>query len=354
MECGIVGLPNIGKSTLFNALTATSDAQAANYPFCTIEPNKGCVLVQDHRLECLAEKAKSEKMIPQQLTFVDIAGLVKGASQGEGLGNQFLSHIRQVDAIIHVVRCFEGDITHVMDRIDPVQDIEIIQTELMLADLESIEKRLAAKKKNTDPDLLKMLEKAYEKLSKGVFSKEADWSDAEKEKLHLLQLLTLKPMIYVCNVDEDGLSGKGHYVQKVKEHVKSAPVLTICHQLEYEIAMLEEKDQKPFLESVGLKETGLNQMIRTAYDHLGLMTFFTVGPKEARAWTLSKKSTAFDAAGKIHTDFQKGFIRAEVISYEDYIKYDTLSDLKAAGRLRLEGKDYLVKDADIMHFRFNV
>jgi ribosome-binding ATPase len=355
MECGLIGLPNVGKSTLLNALTATSDAQAANYPFCTIEPNKGSVNVPDERLECLAHKAQSKKTVYQQLQFVDIAGLVKGASKGEGLGNQFLSHIRQVDAMIHVVRCFEGEVTHVMERINPVEDIEIIHTELMLSDLESLEKRLSARKKTADTDLIPLMKKAHVALSNGQFASTVDWTNEEKALWPLLNLLTLKPVIYACNVSEEDVVSGNQYVQQVKDYVQDkAPVLVICNQIEAEISVLPPEEQLDFLASVGLRETGLNQVIRTAYQHLGLMTFFTVGPQEARAWTITRGSTAYDAGGKIHTDFQKGFIRAEIIAYDDYMAYETVADIKAAGKMRSEGRDYLMQDADTVLFRFNV
>lgn len=347
MNCGIIGFPNVGKSTLFNALTATASAQAANYPFCTIEPNVGTVCVPDDRLSELAKRTLSSNIIPTQLSFVDIAGLVKGASQGEGLGNQFLTHIRQVDALLHVVRCFAGDVVHVSGRVDPLDDIAIIETELMLADLQSLEKRLS-KKKQVD-DQLPFLKKAYDALSNGLFAS-AVWQPEYPQ----LDLLTLKPMIYICNVGEDDLRAEIEWVSKVKAATRGRAVLTVCNQVEAEIALLPIIDQQSFLTAMGLKETGLSQIIRTTYEVLNLITFFTAGPKEVRAWPLLKGSTAFDAAGCIHTDFQKGFIRAEVIGYADYVAHNTAQAVKEAGKMRLEGKDYIMHDGDVVMFRFNV
>lgn len=360
MECGIVGLPNVGKSTLFNALTATSTAQAANYPFCTIEPNVGTVLVPDPRLEQLAALAQSRQQVPVHLRFVDIAGLVKGASQGEGLGNQFLSHIREVDAILQVIRCFPGEVTHVAGKIDPLSDIATIETELMLADLQSLERRLISKKKAKPDaeDLTPLLEKARKTLAAGQFAALAPWEAAERAAFPALGLLTLKPVIYVCNVGEEELrSGiPSPETQAVITYAQESerPVLSVCSQIEAEIALLPPEEQNDFLTLMGLKETGLSQIIRTTYTDLGLITFFTLGPKEAHAWTIKKGATAFDAAGVIHTDFQKGFIRAEIISYADYIAYPSVADIKAAGKVRLEGRDYQMQDGDITLFRFNV
>lgn len=354
MDCGIVGLPNVGKSTLFNALTATADAQAANYPFCTIEPNKGTVCVPDSRLQGLACHAGSAAVVPTQLTFVDIAGLVKGASQGEGLGNQFLSHIRQVDALVQVVRCFEGEIIHVAGRIDPLADIATVETELMLADLQSLEGRLG-RKRGSD-ELRPLLEKAYATLSEGKWARAAAWEDHEKQAWPILNLLTLKPMVYVCNVGEEDLLSDNVWVRQVREHAaqEGHKVLTVCSQLEAEVSLLPPSEQQEFLSAVGIKETGLSQIIRTTYELLDLMTFFTVGPKEARAWTIPKGSTAFDAAGVIHTDFQKGFIRAEVIGYGEYMECESSTKAKEEGKIRSEGKQYKVQDGDIILFRFNV
>jgi GTP-binding protein YchF len=352
MECGIVGLPNVGKSTLFNALTATASAQAANYPFCTIEPNIGTVCVPDERLALLAEKAGSATVVPTQLTFVDIAGLVRGASQGEGLGNQFLSHIRQVDAILQVVRCFEDEnVIHVAGEVNPLSDIDIIETELMLADLQSLENRLSRKKKD---EFHSLLEKAHAALSQGRFASEAAWDEQEKLIVHRLDLLTLKPIVYICNISENHTDEA--LIAQVKAHAAplKRPVIVVCNELESQMAVLSPPERSEFLTSLGIKETGLDQVIRAAYDILGLSTFFTAGPKEVRAWTVLKNASAFDAAGVIHTDFQKGFIRAEVISYQNYASCTSVAKLKEEGKVRLEGKEYRVQDGDVMLFRFNV
>lgn len=363
-QCGIVGLPNVGKSTLFNALTATQAAEAANYPFCTIEPNVGRVSVPDHRLDKLARIAKSERIIPTQLAFVDIAGLVKGASKGEGLGNQFLGHIREVDAIIHVVRCFQNsDITHVEGSIDPLRDIGIIETELMLSDLESLEKRIPAlekKARGKDEDAaleLSLMKRALVLLQDGKPVRLLELKDDEKEPFKRLQLLTSKPILYVCNVNEDEAVTGNALTQKVITHAKTegAQTVIISVAIEAEVSTLEsEEDKIEFLKSLGLEETGLNRVIRAGHDLLHLITFFTIGPKEARAWTVHQGAKAPEAAGVIHSDFERGFICAETIAYEDYVTCQGETGAKAQGKLRQEGKNYLVKDGDIFHFRFNV
>ena len=363
LQCGIVGLPNVGKSTLFNALTQTAAAQAANYPFCTIEPNVGRVDVPDERCEKLSKIAGSQKIIPAQIEFVDIAGLVRGASKGEGLGNQFLSHIREVDAIINVVRCFEDEnITHVEGGVDPLRDIDLIQLELIIADMESLEKRIPTmeKKLKTDKEIgaqIEMAKRVLEVLKDGKAARLVDIKSAEEGAiLKGLQLITSKPQMFVCNLKEHELSGN-KYSQLVEDFGKknNYKVLKICAQIESEVAGFETvEEKKEFLESVGLSETGLSQIIKNSYTLLELITFFTVGPKECHAWTLKKGSSAPKAAGVIHTDFEKGFIRAETISYEDYISLNGEEGAKTAGRLRLEGKDYITQDGDVFHFRFNV
>lgn len=363
-NCGIVGLPNVGKSTLFNALTATAAAEAANYPFCTIEPNVGRVGVPDERLDTLAKIAGSAKIIPTQLEFVDIAGLVRGASKGEGLGNQFLGHIRSVDAIIHVLRCFEDDdVTHVEGTIDPLRDLMTIETELMLADMESLEKRvtaLAKKAKGGDPEskaLLAVMERVLAHLQAGNTAKSLSISKEDRPYFDQLQLLTAKPILYVCNVSEAEAATGNAYTQKVFEYAKAqnAQAVIISAAIEAEVSQLDSSaEQQEYLESMGLKETGLRQILREGYKLLDLMTFFTVGPKEARAWTIYQGSKAPQAAGVIHTDFEKGFICAETIAYPDYVANDGEPGAKAAGKLRLEGRDYLVHDGDVFHFRFNV
>ncbi len=362
LQCGIVGLPNVGKSTLFNALTQTAAAQAANYPFCTIEPNVGKVSVPDERLSALTAISGSALIIPAQIEFVDIAGLVKGASKGEGLGNQFLSHIREVDAIINVVRCFEDEnITHVEQTVDPLRDIELIQIELILADLESLEKRIPnmEKKLKTEKEIAAQIEfakKVLAVLHDGKPARLVEIKSAEDEKnLKLLQLITSKPQLFVCNLKEHELAGNKNS-QLVEEFGKknNFKVLKICAQIEAEVASLEtEEEKKEFLGSVGLKETGLAQIIKNSYEILNLISFFTVGPKECHAWTLNKGFSAPKAAGVIHTDFEKGFIRAETISYKDYIEFKGEEGCKNAGKLRLEGKEYVVNDGDVFHFRFN-
>ena len=362
-KCGIVGLPNVGKSTLFNALTQTALAQAANYPFCTIEPNTGLVAVPDPRLEVLARIAKSAQIIPTQLTFVDIAGLVRGASKGEGLGNQFLAHIREVDAIIHVLRCFEDDdITHVEGRIDPPADAETVETELMLADLDSLERRtdaVAKKARGQDEDAklrLALMQRMLEALRAGKPARTVTPTEAEAKAFTELQLLTAKPVLYVCNVEEAAAAKGNALSDKVaaKAKAEGAGCVVISAAIEAEVAQLTDPaDQKAFLADLGLEETGLTRIIRAGYALLGLITFFTAGPKETRAWTVRAGARAPEAAGVIHTDFEKGFIRAETIAYDDYVAGNGEAGARDAGRLRLEGKDYVVRDGDVLHFRFN-
>lgn len=360
-KCGIVGLPNVGKSTLFNALTQTAAAEAANYPFCTIEPNVGEVGVPDPRLDRLAAIGKSAKIIPTRLTFVDIAGLVRGASKGEGLGNKFLSHIREVDAVAYVLRCFvDDDITHVENRIDPLADAEVVETELMLADLESVEKRAAAaekKAKTGDKDAkaqFALMEKVLTVLRDGKPARTAKLADDEQPLFRSLQLLTSKPVVYVCNVEEAAAASGNAYSDQVAAFAKAegAACVVISAKIESEFAGLPEEDRKEFLAAMGLEEPGLNRLIRAGYELLDLVTYFTVGPKEARAWTITRGTKGPGAAGVIHTDFEKGFIRAETIAYDDYVALGGEAGAKDAGKMRLEGKDYVVKDGDIMHFRF--
>jgi GTP-binding protein YchF len=360
--CGIVGLPNVGKSTLFNALTATQAAEAANYPFCTIEPNVGRVSVPDHRLEVLAKIAGSAKIIPTQLEFVDIAGLVKGASKGEGLGNQFLGNIRQVDAIVHVLRCFEGEVTHVEGTVDPIRDAEIVETELMLADLESLEKRVdaAAKKaKGGDKEAKALADAATPALEVLRAGKPARTAKVPKElesTFKQLQLLTAKPVLYVCNVEEASAADGNAHSAKVAAMAKAqgAETVVISAAIEAEVAQLDPAEKQEFLASLGLTEPGLARVIRAGYKLLDLITFFTVGPKEARAWTVHRGAKAPEAAGVIHTDFERGFIRGETIAYDDYVACNGEQGAKEKGLMRAEGKDYVVKDGDIFHFRFNV
>jgi hypothetical protein len=361
-RCGIVGLPNVGKSTLFNALTQTSAAQAANYPFCTIEPNVGDVGVPDERLEKLAAIAGSGQIIPTRLTFVDIAGLVKGASKGEGLGNQFLANIRECDAIAHVVRCFEdGDITHVSGKIDPLADIETIETELMLADLDSLEKRIVnteKKAKQGDKEAkeqFSLMSRALTLLRDGKPARLVERSHEEEALFHSLGMLSSLPVLYVCNVEEGAADKGNEFSDKVKAFAKSEGnvAVVVSAKIESEIAILPQADQKDYLDAVGLSEPGLNRVIRAGYELLGLVTYFTVGPKEARAWTITKGTKAPAAAGVIHTDFEKGFIRSETISYDDYIANRGEAGAREAGKFRLEGKEYVVADGDVLHFRFN-
>jgi hypothetical protein len=360
-KCGIVGLPNVGKSTLFNALTQTAAAQAANYPFCTIEPNVGEIAVPDARLEKLAVLAKSAEIIPTRISFVDIAGLVRGASKGEGLGNQFLANIREVDAIIHVVRCFEDtDVTHVEGKIDPIADIDTIETELMLADLESLEKRVDAlekKAKGNDKEAketLGLVNRGLALLREGKPARLIERKPEEEKLFHSLGLLTSAPVLYACNVEEASASIGNAFSRKVEARAKEEGALSvvISAKIESEIAMLPSDERADYLAAVGLKETGLDRLIRAGYALLHLVTYFTAGPKETRAWTITEGTKAPQAAGVIHTDFEKGFIRAETISYDDYIANNGETGAKEAGKMRLEGKDYVVADGDVMHFRF--
>jgi hypothetical protein len=360
-KCGIVGLPNVGKSTLFNALTETAAAQAANYPFCTIEPNVGEVAVPDPRLETLATLAKSATIVPTRLTFVDIAGLVRGASKGEGLGNQFLANIREVDAIAHVVRCFEdGEVTHVENRIDPIADIETIETELMLADLDSLERRvdgLSKKAKGGDKEAkeaLDLINRALELLRDGKPARLTVRKPEEERAFHQLGLLTALPVLYVCNVDEASAAGGNAFARKVEARAKEegAVAVVISAKIEAEIAVLSRDERADYLATLGLKEAGLDRLIRAGYALLDLVTFFTAGPKETRAWTVTRGTKAPQAAGVIHTDFERGFIRAETIAYDDYVTCGGEAGARDAGKMRLEGKDYVVADGDVMHFRF--
>ncbi|WP_298305472.1 redox-regulated ATPase YchF [uncultured Erythrobacter sp.] len=363
-RCGIVGLPNVGKSTLFNALTETQAAQAANYPFCTIEPNVGQVAVPDERLDNIATIASSAKVVATQLAFVDIAGLVKGAAQGEGLGNQFLGNIREVDAIVHVLRCFEDDdIQHVSNHVDPIADAEVVETELMLADLESLEKRVSnAEKRATAGDkeakiLASVLGQALELLKDGKPARLVEPHDDEEARVFAqAQLLTAKPVLYVCNVAEDEAANGNELAEKVfaKAEAEGAQAVVVSAAIEAELVAMPQEDRTEYLAELGLEESGLARVIRAGYTLLGLKTFFTAGPKEARAWTFPDGAKAPQAAGEIHTDFEKGFIRAETIAYDDYIALKGESGAKEAGKMRQEGKEYVVQDGDIMLFKFNV
>lgn len=368
LNCGIVGLPNVGKSTLFQALTS-APAEAANYPFCTIEPNIGIVSVADERLDKITEHIKPQKTIPTVVEFVDIAGLVKGASKGEGLGNQFLGHIRSVNAVVHVVRCFEDDdVIHVAGRIDPIEDIETINLELALADLEVVERKLgnaskAIKSQNKDISgrakaQQPILEKLQKELSEGHSARLMGMTEDEKELVSELNLITLKPVLYLCNVDEDAVTNKGNeFVEKVRAYAsnENAQTFMICGKLESEIASLESEEEKAeFMEAAGIEKSGIQVLAKVTYDMLGLRTYFTAGEKEVRAWTFHAGDKAPQAAGVIHTDFERGFIKAEVFHCEDLFKFGTEAKVKEAGKFRVEGKEYEVKDGDIMHFRFNV
>ena len=353
-KCGIVGLPNVGKSTLFNALTNSSKAQAANFPFCTIDPNVGVVPVPDDRLNRLAKVSKSKKIINTTISFVDIAGLVKGASKGEGLGNKFLSHIREVDAIIHMIRCFDSaDIQNVNPDINPIRDLEIIETEMMLADLESIQKRLEKNnKKNVEEEQLKILEIALDCINNNKDLSVLKNSFGKKE-INQSGLLSLKPKIFVCNVDEQSVQNGNNYTKAFINKFKQENTLIVSADIENQINELDLSEKKNYMDVIGLKETGLSMLIQKGYKILELDTFFTSGPEETRAWTIQKNCTAPKAAGEIHSDFEKGFIRAETISYKDFVENDGWVNSKTNGKMRLEGKDYIVKDGDILNFRFN-
>jgi GTP-binding protein YchF len=362
-KCGIVGLPNVGKSTLFNALTQTAAAQAANYPFCTIEPNVGDVAMPEPRLDVLAKIAGSKEIIPTRMNFVDIAGLVRGASKGEGLGNQFLANIREVDAVAYVLRCFEdGDVTHVEGRVDPIADLETVETELMLADMESLEKRtpnLEKKAKTGDKEAkeaLALIELALAELREGRPARRADVPADKRREWRMLQLLTAKPVLYIANVDEESAATGNAHSARVEEYAakEGSPCVVISAKIESEIAVLDPEERKDYLDALGLEETGLGRMIHAGYTLLDLITYFTVGPKEARAWTIRKGWTAPRAAGVIHGDFEKGFIRAETIAYDDFVAANGEAGAREAGKLRQEGKDYVVQDGDVMHFKFNV
>ncbi len=361
---GLVGLPNVGKSTTFNALTKAQNAESANYPFCTIEPNKAVVPVPDTRLEELAKIVKPQRVQYSTIDFVDIAGLVKGASRGEGLGNKFLSNIKETEVILQIVRCFDDEnITHVEGSVDPIRDIEIIETELLLADIEALEKRISnleRKAKGNDKDAKAQLEVAKRLLehleSENPVSTFEDDSDAFETLKKELRFLSAKEIIYGANVDEDGLAQDNEYVKALKEYAKSKnrEVIKLCAKIEEEMVSFDEDEKKEMLESLGVKESGLDQIIRKGFEKLGLMSYFTAGVKEVRSWTIKKGTTAPKAAAVIHNDFEKGFIRAEVISYEDFVKYGGEAGAKEAGKMRLEGKEYIVQDGDVMHFRFNV
>ncbi len=353
-KCGIVGLPNVGKSTLFNALTNSNKAQAANFPFCTIDPNIGVVPVPDLRLDNLARISRSKKIINTTISFVDIAGLVKGASKGEGLGNKFLSHIREVDAIIHMIRCFDSnDIQNVNPTVDPVRDLEIIETEMMLADLDSIQKRLEKNnKKNVDEEQVKILEQALNYINENKDLSILN-SEFDKKQLNQSGLLSLKPKIFVCNVDEESIKNGNDYTKTFTDKFGSDNTVIISADIENQINELDVNEKKNYMKMIGLKETGLDLLIQKGYKILELYTYFTSGPEETRAWTIQKNCTAPKAAGEIHTDFEKGFIRAETVSYNDFIDNDGWLNSKTNGKMRLEGKDYIVKDGDVLNFRFN-
>jgi len=361
LKIGIVGLPNVGKSTLFNALTRTNSAQSANYPFCTIDPNVGIVEVPDDRLDKLAKTSKSEKTLPTAIEFLDIAGLVKGASTGEGLGNKFLAHIRECNAIAHVVRIFDDpNITHVHGEINPKTDIEVIESELLLADLQTVEKRLGkaqSEAKSGDKDKKKyaeLIEKLFDKISEGVLASKIDFDDEELEQIKDLHLLTIKPHLYIVNLPEDKVaSTKREELLTILGVENIDSIIPVCAKIEQELAEFSQEEAKEFLEEIGLKETGLNGVIRSAYKILGLITYFTSGPKEARAWTVKDGAFAPQAAGVIHTDFEKGFIKAEVISWQNFVNSGGESGAKEKGLMHLEGKDYIVQDGDVMHFKFN-
>ncbi len=361
IKCGIVGLPNVGKSTLFNALTQ-AEIPAENYPFCTIDPNVGIVMVPDPRLDELSKIVNPQKTLPTTVEFVDIAGLVAGAASGEGLGNKFLANVRETDAIAHVVRCFDNDdVIHVAGKVDPLDDIEVINTELALADLESVDKQLYKATKNAksqDQDAIKLrdvLQKMSAHLGDGLPLRTLELNDGEKDTIATLQFITDKPVMFVANVNEDGFENNP-YLDRVREIAKNenAVVVAVCAAMEAEIIQLDKDEQSEFLAEMGMTEPGLNRVIRTGYDLLGLETYFTAGVKEVRAWTVKRGSTAPKAAAVIHTDFEKGFIRAEVVGYDDFIQYQGEAGAKEAGRFRLEGKEYIVQEGDVMHFRFNV
>ena len=352
-KCGIVGLPNVGKSTLFNALTASKNAEAANFPFCTIDPNIGIVDVIDTRLDKLAELSNSKKKIYTNITFVDIAGLVKGASKGEGLGNKFLSHIREVDAIIHLVRCFESSkITHVNSKVSPVDDLEIIKTEIILSDIDIIQKKLEkGKKKSLNEKEIHVLEEKLSQLNDG---KEATVNNLDEQKfLANVGLLTIKPKIIVCNIDEENLSKGNIYTKQINKKYTNEKIINICADIEDQLSGLENNEKEDFMKDIGLDKTGLNKLIKEGYDLLKLDTFFTSGPEESRAWTVKKNTVAPKAASVIHTDFEKNFIRAEAVTCEDFFKYGSAEKCKEIGKLRIEGKDYIVKDGDVLYFRVN-
>ena len=352
-KCGIVGLPNVGKSTLFNALTASKNAEAANFPFCTIDPNIGIVDVIDERLDQLAKLSNSKKKVYTSITFVDIAGLVKGASKGEGLGNKFLSHIREVDAIIHLVRCFDSEkITHVNSKISPSSDLETIKTEIVLSDLDIVQKKLEkGKKKLLEDKEIKILEEKLNQLDK---NQEVKINNEEENKfLSSIGLLSIKPKIIVCNVDEENLSKGNQYTEEVQNKYPNEKIIKICADIEDQLSGLDKNEKEAFMQDIGLNKTGLNQLIKEGYDLLKLDTFFTSGPEESRAWTVRKNTIAPKAASVIHTDFEKNFIRAEAVSCEDFIKYGSAEKCKENGKLRIEGKDYIVKDGDVLYFRVN-